>query len=69
MENNIIGAEPMAATAPSKNLELVIKAQLLKSQECKSSIKAKERKVLYIFSFLIFWYFFIKKKVQKKVVT
>jgi hypothetical protein len=41
----------------------------LKSQEYNDLIKAKERKVLYIFSFLIFWYFFIKKKVQEKIVS
>jgi len=39
---------------------------MLKSQQHHSLIKANERKVLYIFSFLIFWYFFIKKKVHKK---
>ena len=31
----------------------------------KSSIKARERKVLYIFSFLTFWFFCVKAKEQE----
>ena len=39
---------------------------MLKSQQHHSLIKANERKVLYIFSFLTFWFFCVKTKEHEK---
>ncbi len=48
---------------------MLINVQLLNSQQYKSLIRAKERKVLYIFSFLTFFVTFLcqDKKVNNRI--